>query len=104
MTASESKIRLHDIVMGPLRGRGFGTSLLQELCRYADSRSLPITCSMVVDSPFGLPPEEFDAKLRSDERRLAAWYHRHGFRADKPLDEWVSHTRLRREPVAPTSR
>lgn len=100
VTESRSKIRLHDIVIGPARGRGFGTSLLQELCRYADHRSLPIVCTMVVDSAFGLPDKEFDAQRLSDERRLAAWYHRHGFRADKPLNEWKSFTRLRREPAA----
>lgn len=102
VTESESKIRLHDIVMGPVRGRGFGTSLLQELCRYADHRSLPIVCTMVIDRPFlapGTSPEEYDAERSSAEHRLAAWYHRHGFRAGKPLDEWKSFTRLRREPL-----
>lgn len=104
VTESESKIRLHDIVMGPARGRGFGTSLLQELCRYADDRSLPIVCTMVVDRPFlapGASSEEYEAERRIAERRLAGWYHRHGFRADKPLEEWGSFTHLRREPDGP---
>lgn len=102
VTESESGIQLHDIVMGPAEGRGFGTSLLQELCRYADRRGLPITCTMVVSFPRGVldaPQDEIDAKTRHNERRLAGWYHRHGFRADKDVDEWTSFTALRREPA-----
>lgn len=101
VTESASKIRLDDIVMGSVRGRGFGSSLLQELCRYADHRSLPIVCTMMTDYP-DLPrdasPEEYKAAQRTAERRLAGWYHRHGFRSSRPVDEWKSRTDLRREP------
>lgn len=101
VTEGASEIRLVDIVMGSVRGRGFGSSLLQELCRYADHRSLPIVCTMMTDYP-DLPRdssrEEHEAAQRTAERRLAGWYHRHGFRCARPVDEWKSHTNLRREP------
>ena len=70
VTESASKIRLDDIVMVSVRGRGFGSSLLQELCRYADHRSLPIVCTMMTDYP-DLPrdasPEEYKAAQRTAE-------------------------------------
>jgi hypothetical protein len=100
VTEDSSKIRLHDIVMGPVRGRGFGTSLLQELCRSADHRSLPIVCEVVVDSPSGLPlknSRQSAEAMSADSRR---GHHRHGFRTEKPLDDWRSHTKLHREPSA----
>lgn len=107
VTENTSRIRLHDIVMGAgTQGHGFGTSLLQELCRYADSRGLPIVCEMVAGYPrigHQASREEFDAQRRTDEIRLAGWYHRHGFRAEKPVDEWTSFTALRREPAGNVS-
>lgn len=101
VTESASQIHLDDIVMGPVRGRGFGSSLLQELCRYADHRSLPVVCTMVTDAPHlarDASSEEYDGTRRAAERRLAGWYHRHGFRSDRPVDEWRSFAQLRREP------
>lgn len=101
VTESASQIHLDDIVMGPVRGRGFGSSLLQELCRYADHRSLPVVCTMVTDAPHlarDASSEGYDGTRRAAERRLAGWYHRHGFRSDRPVDEWRSFAQLRREP------
>ncbi len=105
VTENASRIRLHDMVVGPAwgQGAGFGTSLLSELCRYADHRGLPIVCEMVTNYPRidpGASRAEFDAQRRTDERRLAGWYHRHGFRASKDVDEWRSFTELRRDPDA----
>lgn len=87
-------IRLHDIV-SRVQGGGLGTAALLELCAYADRQRLPITADFVPG---------FDASA-AHIRRLARWYHRHGFRqADRTPEEWKSTNEIRREPIAPSVR
>ena len=88
--AAEARIVLHDIVCTP-RGAGIGTAALDELCRYADRRSLPIVATFV-------PNRDLDD---AGVTRLAAWYHRFGFDQDgRPPREWTPVGQMRR-PVRP---
>lgn len=106
VTENDSEIWLHDIVVGHAQGSGFGTSLLQQLCWYADHRGLPIAGTMVSDFPrigSDTSDEEVAAARRQNDRRLAGWYHRHGFRGPGSVDDWRSFTTLRREPRHPTA-
>lgn len=99
-------ITIHDVAVHIGAGHGFGTSLLQEVCRYADSIVAPIECEMVPTSsivPIPNPDEATIAKREVDRIRLASWYHRHGFTwRDSPSDQWPSGAGLRREPTTRT--
>lgn len=83
-------IELHEI-NSRFRGAGLGTAALEELCKFADQRRMPIVASF---SP-GLADEDTAHGLR-----LARWFHRHGFRQeDRAPDEWIWTDFMRREPL-----
>lgn len=83
-------IRLDQIVDRTGESRGLGTSLLQELCDYADHRGVFITCTLAED------PQR---RLESTRLGLAGLYHRHGFASgDTPPEEWGPYEALTRAP------
>jgi len=65
------------------RGRGLGTALLAEVCRAADGAGVALTL---------LPA----SLTREGERRLRAWYRRHGFVDESRSGRWG--LGMRREP------
>lgn len=84
-------IRLADIVIAPeLRGKGLGSAVMMELCRYADHHGLPIQGE--INPGAGSTDEALSA--------LARWYFRHGFRQGEDAPEhWKYNGTIRREPT-----
>lgn len=84
-------IKLHDIVVRDVRGRGLGTATLTHLLRFADHHQHVIVGELV--PTHGAPPET--------TRALARWYASHAFRVgDLPPDEWRVGSRMRRHPMS----
>ncbi len=82
-------IWLSDIQAGEVLGHGVGTAALLELCRYADAHNKRIAAEI----------EHYDDPSDPSFQRLAAWYHRHGFRqGQRPPSEWAPLGKMVRLP------
>ncbi|MDN5766079.1 MAG: hypothetical protein L0H96_09470 [Humibacillus sp.] len=87
-------ITLSDIVVHG-KGRGLGTAVLTQLCRYADATGSSIIGDLIPGP--SVPAEQLPATAR--------WYARHGFTSGSyPPEQWRIGSRIRREPRATPTR